>query len=218
MAKVEMQTGDRNDPVRIVDLPGNSFKERQQKADQREHKLQKVVKGQVQQRKPTLGKKFKDAFFGAEVSDVKSYLIFDVLIPSIKATICDILMGGSNMLFFNDARGRYDNRDGRKTSASYQKYYDDRRDREIRQNTRTRRYSYEDIVLNTRAEAQDVLFAMFDYVEKYDTITVADLYDLVGWTSEFTDEYFGWKNLQGADVRPVRDGFLLVLPRPVSLR
>ena len=55
---------------------------------------------------------------------------------------------------------------------------------------------------------------MYDLVNSYDSATVADFYDLVGITSEFTDNKWGWTNLHGSRVIRARDGYLLDLPKP----
>ena len=41
----------------------------------------------------------------------------------------------------------------------------------------------------------------------------ADFYDIVGVTSEFTDNKYGWTSIRKAGIKPVREGFLIVLPR-----
>ena len=47
--------------------------------------------------------------------------------------------------------------------------------------------------------------------------TIGDLYDLVGMTGDFTDNKWGWDNLSRASTTRVRDGYILVLPRPVVI-
>ena len=43
--------------------------------------------------------------------------------------------------------------------------------------------------------------------------TVADLYELVGVTGEYTDNKYGWDSLGSASVTRVRGGYLVDLPR-----
>jgi hypothetical protein len=59
---------------------------------------------------------------------------------------------------------------------------------------------------------------MDQLIEKYETVSVADLYELLGVTSSYTDEKWGWVDLREATIRRVRDGYLLDLPKPESLR
>lgn len=80
-------------------------------------------------------------------------------------------------------------------------------------------FDFDEIILPTRVEADQVLERMFDLLDKYEIVTVADLYDLVGVDSNYTDEKYGWEDLRGADVdRLSRGGYLLDLPRPEPLR
>ena len=44
-------------------------------------------------------------------------------------------------------------------------------------------------------------------------VSVADLYDLVGISGNYTDNKYGWTNLRNSDVQRVRDGYLLKLPK-----
>ena len=71
----------------------------------------------------------------------------------------------------------------------------------------------DDIILDTRAEAHMVLDEMDAIIYKYGQASVADYYDVVGVTSEWTDNRYGWTSLKNASIKPVRDGFMLVMPR-----
>lgn len=75
------------------------------------------------------------------------------------------------------------------------------------------------MVFGTRAAAQDVLEELYDKLEEYHVVSVADLYTMLDWTSRstHTDQKWGWENLQGSDIKRVRDGYLLILPKIVSL-
>ena len=54
---------------------------------------------------------------------------------------------------------------------------------------------------------------MDELLETYDIVSVADLYDLVGKTCNYTDNKYGWTNLRNAEPVRVRDGWLLKLPK-----
>ena len=74
------------------------------------------------------------------------------------------------------------------------------------------RHEFDEIVLGSRAEAEEVIERMFDIVGRYTTATVADLYELVGVRSTHVDQKWGWSDMRGAGVTRVRDGYLLELP------
>jgi hypothetical protein len=79
-------------------------------------------------------------------------------------------------------------------------------------------FDFDEIILPTRVEAEEVIDRMFDLVAKYEMVTVADLYDLVGIQGNYTDEKYGWEDVRGAGVTRVSNGYLLDIPRPEPLR
>ena len=78
-------------------------------------------------------------------------------------------------------------------------------------------YSYDDIILNSRGEAEDVLMRMDELMETYGLVRVADLYDLVGITGNYTDNKYGWTNIRNAEIVRVRDGYMIKMPRAVPI-
>ena len=80
------------------------------------------------------------------------------------------------------------------------------------------RHNFDELILENRAEAVDVIESLIARVNKFGSASVSDLYDYLGVTGSFTDLKWGWHNLTSADVRQTRGGFLLDLPAPVQLR
>lgn len=199
-------------------FPANSHKVRVEKE---EKKIEKVIKGKVVQRKKSFGKRFIETFIGEDVDSVGSYILHDVLIPAAKATISDMVQGGIEMMLFGERKGTRTRRDGNRSYVSYNNYSsgssrnrDDRRDYNQRNRSR---HDFADITLETRGEAEQVLSHLVDLTMDYGQASVADLYDLIGVTSHFTDNKFGWYDLGSASVSRVRDGYLLNLPKPITL-
>ena len=133
--------------------------------------------------------------------------------------ITDTVSNGIEMLLFGQTRGSRTRRDRGRSYVSYSNYYKDRyRDRARYVSQRNRaRHNFDDIILESRGEAEEVLSHLVDLTEDYGMASVADLYDLVGVTSNFTDNKYGWDNLSSGRVVPVRGGYLLELPRPIVL-
>ena len=184
-----------------------------------EQKSKEVVKKDIQPvakaktKKKSEIKKFTDVFIAEDVTSVKNYIINDVLIPAAKKAISDIVTNGIDMILYGEARGKDRRRDSG-SRVSYTKYYERDRDRDYDRN-RSRRsvYDYDDIILESRREAEDVLNRMDDLIDAYGMVSVADLYDLVGITGNYTDNKYGWTNLRNAEVRRTRDGYLIKLPK-----
>jgi hypothetical protein len=79
-------------------------------------------------------------------------------------------------------------------------------------------HSFDEIILSSRPQADRVLDGLYEQLSRYDQVTVATLYELVGISAEFTDHRYGWTSLNGSNIRRVREGFLLDLPTPEPLR
>lgn len=195
-----------------VDYPSNSNKQKAEK----QHKVEKVITGGLVTRKKPLGKKFVETFIGEDVNTVSSYILHDVLIPAAKSTVVEIVQGGIEMLLFGEKKGTRTRRDGNRSYVNYTSYSSDsRRERERKEasSTSRARHNFDDIILKSRGEAEEVISCLVDLVIDYGEATVADLYDLVGITGNFTDNKYGWRDLSSASVSRVRDGYLLNLPR-----
>ena len=187
------------------------------KPEEHKAKVQQIAKGNVTRKKESTASKFKRAFFGEDVVNVKDYVIFDVMIPALKATISDMIGNGVEVLLFGESRGKR-----KKKGDNYAGYYRRRDDRDSdggRRRSVVSDRAFDDICLDSRAEAEEVISTLSDLAYDYGQVSVADLYDLVGISANFTDEKYGWfkGDLRGATVRRCRDGFLLDLPRATRL-
>ena len=172
-------------------------------------KIEKVTTGVVKTKKPGLF----GVFVSDSVANIKDEVIYDILIPAAKKVITD----GISMMLYGEP-----SRTDRKSTASrvsYRSYYDDRdrdrgRDRERDSRvSRSKTAEYNNIVLETRAEAEEVISRLDELIDVYGIASVGDLYDLVGIKGEYTDCNYGWTNVCDATHVAVRDGYLLKLPR-----
>lgn len=211
-------------------LPDNSHKARAEKAENKESKeskeikaadgkrVGKVIKGKAKVKKNEV-RKFTDVFISEDASNVKNYILMDVIVPSIKKAIYDLVMGTLDMTFYGGRGGS--TRRPTADKVSYQNYdYSSASRRDERSYNRTRTasgYTYDDIVVDTRGEAETVLTRMDEIMEEYGTVRVADLYDLVGVTGQYTDNNYGWTNIRNAEIVRVRDGYKIKMPRALPL-
>lgn len=141
-------------------------------------------------------------------NNIKDYAVKDILIPSLKKAISDIIKNGIDMILYGETKPK--KTDG--FHASYQQYYKGSNIRYSDSSSRTG-YDYSDIVLDERSDAEDVLNRLEECISAYEIVSVADLYDLVGISSSYTDNKYGWKDLRSARIVATRDGYLLKLPK-----
>ena len=180
-----------------------------------EHKVEKVVTGKVITKKKNGLQKFADEFISEDAKNIKSYVFGEVLIPAIKKAISDIVTDGIDMILYGGS-----GRGSRRSTAdkvSYRNYYDKRDSRSDRTYDYNTSYSYDDIILGSRGEAEDVLSRMDELMDTYGLVRVADLYDLVGISGNYTDNKYGWTNIRNAQIVHVRDGYMIKMPRAIPI-
>ena len=194
----------------MAEYKSNSHRSKETEKPQEERKkIEPVAQGKA--KKKSSGRKMADVFVAEDVTSVKDYIVMDVLVPAVKKALSDIITNGIDMLLYGETKSKSR---GSESRVSYTSYYKSRdRDYERGARTRARGYDYDDIILDTRREAEEVLDRMDDLLDTYGVVSVADLYDLVGITGNYTDNKYGWTNLRNADVQRVRDGYLLKLPK-----
>lgn len=170
------------------------------------------------------GRKFLSEFLADDISNIKDYILWDVLLPAVKNAISDTITNGIDMLLFGQTRTRGSNTVKRITpySSLYSSSnrivkYNDIQEQQSRKNRGLSGYSYQEVVLASRPEAEDVLAHMRIYLDRYGVVSVSDLYDAVGEVPEMMDTKWGWTDLTGACVQRCSDGYLIRMPRVESL-
>jgi hypothetical protein len=214
-----------------MDYPSNSAKKRAAVVRPPEaKKIEKITTGDIVRRKKPIGKRFTDVFVGGDAKSVWQYIAYDILVPAAKDMLSDAVSSGiDQMLFGGDQRwgsSRRRSRPGNGPLGTMNyggksgpiNYGGGQRGGPQQMSRRGRaQHNFDEIVLETRAEAEEVLDKMYNLLETYEQVTVAEFYELVGTTSHFTDNKWGWDSLQGSGVQRVRGGYLLNLPKPDAL-
>lgn len=196
--------------------PSNSRKSREPEEGSQKKLVKKVISGRVTKRqKPLLMR-----IFGDNTKSVGSYILWDVLIPAAKNTITEMISNGIEMLVYGEPRSSSRLRRDRGTSyVSYGSFSREKdRDRDRRSISHNKaRHVFDDIILERRSDAEEVLSNLVDLIEDYGQASIADFYGFVGLETEWSDFKYGWENLNRAEVRRIREGYILELPRPVEL-
>lgn len=212
--------------MQIMDYPSNSHKAQTAETEQPEaKKIESVVTGDVVRRRKPLGKRFTETFVGGDAKSALGYVLFDVLVPAAKDMASDAVSQGIDRMLFGESRSPGRRSGSRRGSGSSPNGYvsynrmssGNRESREDPRNPSRRARSshdFDEIILATRVEAEEVIDRLFDLVSRYEQASVSDLYDLVGVTATYQDNKWGWNDIRGAGVTRVRNGYLLDLPRP----
>lgn len=186
-------------------------------------KLEKIIEGKASVKKKGFWYKAREAFTGDDSKSVGQYIMIDVIIPAIKDMLLDGIQQGSERLIMGpDARGGHRqsrNRPGERDYVPYgqmstrQVGSGANRRRELSPRARAT-HDFRDVVVETRRDAEDIIAAMMRRIDDYGSATVADLYDLVDISGDFTDDKWGWYDLRDSGVRRHGGGYVLVLPKP----
>lgn len=201
----------------MEDYRKNSDKARKETEEKKSSgkKVERITKGSVKAKKKSGFRKFMDAFIQEDAGTVKNYIWNDVLVPAVKKTFSDTVTNALDMFLWGKGGGGRRPR-GNAERISYRSYYD-RPSATARESDRRRSYDYDDVILDSREEAEEVLARMDELLTDYKMVSVADFYDLVGITGKTTDNRYGWTDLRNASVVRDRDGYLIKLPRAEAL-
>jgi len=187
----------------------------------RETKLEKVVSGEVVTRKKPLGKRVKELFLGGEFKSAGQYLAAEVLLPAFRNLLVDATTKGVERVVYGDsslARGRAP------SGYSPKVTYNTPINRGYSRNEMTRanlpdqpsrprpRNDGTELILASRSDAEMVLERLQDVIDRYQVASLADLHELAGIPTTYLDNKLGWESLRFAEIRQVREGYLLDLP------
>jgi len=187
----------------------------------------KTIKGRAVKKELTFGEKLKRSFVKEDIKDVGDFVIFDVLIPGIKRSVFDMIVGSISQML--GVPYNYD--DIRRRSTGYSSLSsrtgDDRRYRDYtmargrRDESRNRdklrydRFRVTDVVFEYKEDAESLLEQMIDICDTYNWFSVFDFYDKAGIVegNDYTNNDYGWHSVDGASIRFDGTGYVIVLPQ-----
>lgn len=214
------------------EFPGNSFSAKQvkvtgegmePKTTVEKEKIEPVINGKVEQRKKTLGARFKQHFV-TEGEGFFDHIVEKVVIPkslelvnTIIAQTADAFKQGFEEMLFGGRTTRPSTppRPGFVQRTNYNgvatpmtppttAYF---------QPVVRRSNVVKDVVLEFREDVELVLDTLRGVIERHGHCTLGDFYGLVDIQTNPVDEEWGWTNLASARSRQVNGGYLVVLPR-----
>lgn len=193
--------------------------------------LKKVVSAQPKKMKRGLLGRLVSGVLGPEgAAGIGGYVNEEIVKPAIKNIIVDAVTSGINMIMYGEKGGpsrgyrgygggygsgyrppvNYNN----SRPTNYTSAYTSQQPEPSRQMARSSRHIVDEYVIEDRYDAASVLTTLTETADMYNTVSVADYYDLIGIESQFTDNSFGWTidSITRATIVPVRGGYILKLP------
>lgn len=165
----------------------------------------------------------KQGFFSSllanDIPSMLRYVRDDVLLPSIRRMLHDVITNGADTIFFGE--------DAAKRSVSSNTSYfsygscfsgKSQASGSYFSSPQNKSPKYSDVVFPTRGLAEAALDQLWGAINRYGVARVGDLYDCAGITPPFTSYNYGWTDISSA--KPVRnmDGsYSLKMPTAMAI-
>lgn len=192
----------------------NRFESEKKETAIEKKKVEKVASGKI--RRKSEAKKITDIFISEDAHNVKNYILLDVLVPAVKKALSDVVKNGIDMILYGSTASNRDT--SRASKISYRSYYDNPETHRTSGSRIKNSCDYDDIVFESRGEAEEVLEKMDELIETYGAASILDFYEFAGITTDYTYNKYGWTDVHTAKVvRVSGDGYMIRLPKAMPL-
>ena len=154
-----------------------------------------------QQRKISPVREIFKAIFPGGFNQIKEQLIWDIFVPWAQDMLHNGWQGLGDVIFPGSNRSKPS---GNPEHYSYNESY--------KPKTYSSYYEYDMKPFRTQSEAEKALNDLHAIMRKYGVVTLLDFNERVGNETNPTQANYGWTNINSADIRRVRDGWLVEMP------
>lgn len=185
---------------------------------------QSVVSQPASIKKESTFEKFLRSFTTIDSKNIKEYILFDVVVPSIKrgisTTVNMILYGNANAP--SNGGGYYYTGNYPKPTA-YTGLYTTRSNnlQPIQSNAfkSINGTGFQNLAFANRADAEAVLQSLQEAISQFGIVSAGEMYDMAKVpTDNYTLNNVGWTNLNGVGIMRDGGGYVIDLPRPAPLK
>lgn len=153
--------------------------------------------------------------FNTDFKAVMESVTERIIIPGIKNCISGAIKGAVDMIFGNGNSSSTTTTSKPVDRVSYVGYYDKTTTSSLLSNKPD---VFDNLIFNTSEDATRVLNGIRETLSEFHVMSVADLYELVGLKSDYTDNKYGWTSINSARIEPSNNGFVLILPKPSLIK
>lgn len=202
-----------------MEYPTNSHRvkaeQAQEQASTKERReIKPVVTGATQAKSKNGIGKWVDLFIKQDIPKIKAYVFRDVFLPALKKA----LMGSIDMSFPGGSGSGYNSDYSSKPKIRYSGFAEEPNYRKATGTVVARdNVEYADIEFPNRGAAERVLLSMRDIHAEFQSVTLAEMYELSGLEHPYTYTKYGWKNLRDAEVMRRGDAYFIKLPQATLL-
>lgn len=184
-------------------------------------KVQKVVTGTVKKRKKNLIERLVIGIIGPDgLPAVGSYLLKEVIGPSLVQLTAESAKSAIDMLMYRGQPGHpgvtpvQPSRVAMRPQTNYANRYATPPQQVATQVNRSVRGHVVDYTIADRNEGYTVIQSLQAIAEAYNVVSLADYYDMIGVTSQYTDYNFGWdaSAISQVALMPVAGGYVIKFP------
>ena len=188
----------------------HKFKEEQRDTNDKKELKKVVTDGTAKVKKKSEARKLLDVFVSEDIPNIKQFVIMDVIVPTIKKTIVDVV----ETIFLG---GPSNHRRSSNTTdkISYRNYYERKDDggRYYNNSRSTSGFDYDDIIFPSRGVADAMIDEMSNVIERYGFVSVGDMYDMAELSAPYTSYKYGWHSVRDAEIVRVAEGYVIKMPK-----
>lgn len=195
-----------------------------------EKKVERVVDHDVVVKKRGFLDQLLEAFIPEGSTSISDFIVSELIMPTFKKGVSDItnhaanaardaIVDGIEILLYGETRNRSKSVMPR---VSYNRYYPRETGPIAAEYAKKARFNdgfyLDDVIVQTRGEAESVLTMMEELISVYGSVSVSDFYDMLDITCPYTNFSYGWTNLSNSSIVRVSEGYLIKLPKATPLR
>ena len=189
------------------------------KAQIQEEKKEPVVIGNVKTKKKSTGKQIVESFVNEDASTIKTYVLFDIIIPYVKDMISAGFHAAIDMMLYKDGGGPRTSSGRRVVSSSSGGRDYNAISKQKKVASAPRQQPYDELVFEERGDADQVLTVLEELIDRYSFCSVYDFFEAAGCSCDYTWKNWGWYDLNTASIQRTTDGdYIINFPKPVVLK
>lgn len=200
--------------IELPDIPGNSQKSR--KIEDKNIEVKPLnLRGGVEIKKKSIGEKIGEALLPEDMEATKSNIWKKIIVPSVK----DLIFSMFEEFLFQGSRSSRRRESSPLDRPSYVNYVDysrnqDRDRRDSQRSISERDFDYRCLRFDYVEDARHCLRDLLDMLDRYPSVSIANLYDILGRTTTSSQFNYGWSSLRDARIVEERNGTAtLYLPK-----
>jgi len=168
-------------------------------------------------------RRFKEFVFAESPKNIAGNVAKNVVVPRLKEGVQQALFAMINGMLFGNAGNAVGQQFMQGTllrggATNYQAISNQPSglQQAMAANQSRPKVKYTDVRFSNQQHAETILANMYNLMNTYGRVAIGDLNDMIGVSSEISDNSYGWSTLQGSTISQDGGGWLLELP-PTSL-